>query len=72
MDSFFWAGNSFISTVVSGVGAANASEAKDNCEDDPRRFQQSVCDEYQHVADSGGATAVSTPSTSFTHSCFIF
>lgn len=69
MDSFFWAGNSFISTVVSGVGAANASEAKDNCEDDPR--SQSVCDEYQHVADSGGATAVSTPSTSFTYSCFI-
>ena len=53
--------------MVSGVGAANASAAKDNCEDDP--FQQSVCDDYQHVADSGGATAVSTFSALFSSSC---
>ena len=58
--------------MVSGVGAANASEAKDNCEEDlPTSLHKDVCDDYQHVADSGGATAVSTPSTSFTYSCFI-
>ena len=57
VDSFFWAGNSFISTVVSGVGAANASQAKENCEED--RFLQNICDEYQPVAESGGAAAVS-------------
>lgn len=43
--------------MVSGVGAANASEAKDNCEEDG--MQQSICDEYQPVADSGAAAAVS-------------
>ena len=58
VDSFFWAGNSFISTIVSGVGAANASQAKENCEED-RFVPQSVCDEYQPVVDSGGAAAVS-------------
>lgn len=55
VDSFFWAGNSFISTVVSGVGAANASQAKDNCEDDG--WPQNICDEYQPVANSGAAAA---------------
>lgn len=55
IDSFFWAGNSFISTVVSGVGAANASGAKENCEE--RRIQQNLCDEYQPVAESGAAAS---------------
>ena len=64
VDSFFWAGNSFISTVVSGVGAANASQAKENCEDDG--IQQSICDEYQPVAEGGGAAAVSVHSFNFT------
>ena len=62
--------------MVSGVGAANASAAKDNCEDDAEdndQFQQSVrCDDYQHVADSGGATAVSTFSALFSSSCSVF
>lgn len=58
IDSFFWAGNSFISTVVSGVGTANVSKAKDNCEDDG--FQQRICDEYEPVAQSGAAAAVSS------------
>jgi len=44
--------------VVSGVGAANASEAKDNCEEDG--IQQNICDEYEPVAQSGAATAVSS------------
>ena len=57
VDSFFWAGNSFISTVVSGVGAANASEAKDNCEE--MNIQKSICDKYTPVAQSGAAAAVS-------------
>ena len=46
--------------MVSGVGAANASEARDNCEDLPRSMiGQNICDEYKHVADSGAAAAVS-------------
>ena len=51
--------------MVSGVGAANASQAKDNCEDDAE-IPQNFCDEYQPVADSGGAAAVSMHYFNFT------
>ena len=55
--------------MVSGVGAANASGAKENCEE--RTTQQNLCDEYQPVAESGAAASVSVDN-SFSFYGFIF
>ena len=55
--------------MVSGVGAANASGAKENCEE--RSIQQNLCDEYQPVAESGAAASVSVD-TSHSFYDFIF